>query len=43
MAVEKGMTSIHGPLGFTDMDGEGMLIEGYEEESTLGSLQLSLL
>lgn len=37
-AVEKGMTSIHGPLGFTDMDGEGMLIEGYEEESTLGSI-----
>ncbi|MFZ1282436.1 MAG: hypothetical protein WAR59_16475, partial [Ignavibacteriaceae bacterium] len=37
-AVEKGMKSIHGPLGFTDMDGEGMLIEGYEEESTLGSI-----
>lgn len=37
-ASEKGMTSIHGPLGFTDMDGEGMLIEGYEEESTLGSI-----
>lgn len=37
-AAEKGMTSIHGPLGFTDMDGEGMLIEGYEEESTLGSI-----
>jgi hypothetical protein len=37
-AVEKGMTSIHGPLGFTDMDGEGMLIEGYDEVSTLGSI-----
>lgn len=37
-AREKGMTSIHGPLGFTDMDGEGMLIEGYEEVSTLGSI-----
>lgn len=37
-AKEKGMESIHGPLGFTDMDGEGMLIEGYEEESTLGSI-----
>jgi len=37
-AFEKGMKSIHGPLGFTDMDGEGMLIEGYEEESTLGSI-----
>jgi hypothetical protein len=37
-AIEKGMKSIHGPLGFTDMDGEGMLIEGYEEVSTLGSI-----
>ena len=37
-AVEEGMESIHGPLGFTDMDGEGMLIEGYDEESTLGSI-----
>lgn len=37
-AVEKGMTSMHGPLGFTDMDGEGMLIEGYDEVSTLGSI-----
>ena len=37
-AVEEGMESIHGPLGFTDMDGEGLLIEGYEEESTLGSI-----
>lgn len=37
-AVKEGMKSIHGPLGFTDMDGEGMLIEGYEEESTLGSI-----
>ena len=30
----KGMTSIQGPLGFTDMDAEGMLIEGFEELST---------
>ena len=37
-AKEKGMDGIHGPLGFTDMDGEGMLIEGFEEESTLGSI-----
>lgn len=37
-AKEKGMDEIHGPLGFTDMDGEGMLIEGFEEESTLGSI-----
>lgn len=37
-ATDKGMTSIHGPLGFTDMDGEGMLIEGFDEVSTLGAL-----
>ena len=37
-AIEMGMNSIHGPLGFTDMDGEGMLIEGYDEVSTLGSI-----
>lgn len=37
-ASDKGMTSIYGPLGFTDLDGEGMLIEGYEEVSTLGSI-----
>ncbi len=34
----KGMTRIHGPLGFTDMDGEGTLIEGFEEVSTLGAI-----
>ncbi len=37
-AREKGMDSIHGPLGFTDMDGEGTLIEGFEEVSTLGAI-----
>jgi hypothetical protein len=26
------------PLGFTDMDAEGVLVEGYEEISTLGAL-----
>jgi hypothetical protein len=37
-ARSKGMDCIHGPLGFTDMDGEGMLIEGFEEVSTLGAI-----
>ncbi len=37
-ARENGMTSLHGPLGFTDMDGEGALVEGFEEVSTLGAL-----
>ena len=31
---EHGMNEIAGPLGFTDMDREGMLIEGYEEIAT---------
>ena len=31
----KGMTGIHGPLGFTDMDNEGMLVEGFEELAIL--------
>ena len=30
----KGMTTIQGPLGFTDMDAEGMLVEGFDELST---------
>ena len=37
-AKEKGMNEIHGPLGFTDMDSEGTLVEGFEELSTLGAL-----
>jgi hypothetical protein len=37
-ARANGMESIHGPLGFTDMEGEGMLVEGFEEISTLGAI-----
>lgn len=37
-AKEKNMNVIHGPLGFTDMDGEGLLTEGFDEISTLGSI-----
>lgn len=32
-AKEKGCNEIHGPLGFTDLDREGMLVEGFEERS----------
>ena len=32
---ERGMTEIAGPLGFTDMDREGMLIEGYDQDATM--------
>lgn len=35
---ERGMTQIQGPLGFTDMDKEGMLIEGFEELSTMATI-----
>ncbi len=28
---ERGFTSIMGPIGFTDMDHEGMLVEGFDE------------
>ncbi|NLU52444.1 MAG: hypothetical protein GXX10_06235 [Clostridiaceae bacterium] len=33
-AKEKGMEGIHGPLGFCDLDKEGMLVEGFEEMGT---------
>lgn len=32
---QKGMNEIAGPLGFTDMDREGMLIEGFDEDATM--------
>lgn len=32
---DKGMTECVGPLGFTDMDREGMLIEGFDKKSTM--------
>ena len=35
---QKGMTEIQGPLGFTDFDAEGMLIEGFEELSTMATI-----
>jgi GNAT superfamily N-acetyltransferase len=37
-AKEKGMTAVHGPLGFTDLDYEGMLIEGFDELGTLATI-----
>lgn len=32
-AREKGMNEVHGPLGCTDLDREGMLVEGFDEKS----------
>ena len=34
----KGMTAIHGPLGFSIMDNEGMLIKGFSELGTMASI-----
>lgn len=31
---ENGMDALEGPMGFTDLDEEGMLIEGFEEQGT---------
>lgn len=33
----KGMNKMVGPLGFTDMDREGLLVEGFEELSTMAT------
>jgi len=35
---EKGMTTITGPQGFTDMDAEGMLIEGFDLVPTIAQI-----
>jgi len=37
-AKEQGMTGVHGPLGFTDMDHEGMLVDGFDELGTLAAI-----
>jgi GNAT superfamily N-acetyltransferase len=37
-AIETGMTAVHGPLGFTDLDREGMLVEGFNELGTLATI-----
>ena len=37
-ARSKGMETIIGPLGFTDLDHEGMLTDGYEELSTMATI-----
>ncbi len=33
-----GMENIQGPLGFTDFDAEGMLIEGFDQLSTMATI-----
>lgn len=35
---ERGMDTMEGPLGFTDMDAEGMLVEGFDQLSTMATI-----
>ncbi len=35
---ERGMTVIQGPLGFNDMDKEGLLVEGFDKLPTIANL-----
>ena len=37
-AREEGKEGVHGPLGFTDLDREGMLVEGFNEMTTLATI-----
>jgi len=37
-AASCGMHAVHGPLGFTDMDREGMLVEGFHELGTMATM-----
>lgn len=34
----RGMHSLHGPLGFTDLDQEGMLVEGFDQLGTMATI-----
>ena len=34
----RGLTRVIGPLGFTDLDHEGMLVEGFDELSTMATI-----
>ncbi|MFR9166308.1 MAG: hypothetical protein ACLVKO_08910 [Dysgonomonas sp.] len=36
-AKEKGMEAIKGPMGFTDLDHEGLLVYGYDRVSTMST------
>lgn len=37
-ARSKGMDTLIGPMGFTDLDHEGMLVDGFEELSTMATI-----
>jgi len=37
-ARSRGMEGLHGPWGFTDLDREGMLVEGFGEQATFATI-----
>ncbi|MDR2917935.1 MAG: hypothetical protein LBV72_01030 [Tannerella sp.] len=37
-AKENKMTHLHGPLGFTDLDHEGMLVKGFDQLGTMATI-----
>ena len=37
-ACEKKMDAVQGPMGFTDLDHEGMLVEGFDQVGTLATI-----
>jgi GNAT superfamily N-acetyltransferase len=37
-AREAGMEAVHGPLGFTNMDHAGMLVDGFDELATMATI-----
>ncbi len=37
-ARENGLAGVHGPMGFTDLDREGMLVEGFQERGTMATI-----
>lgn len=37
-AKEKNLEAVHGPMGFTDLDYEGMLVEGFDQPGTMATI-----
>jgi len=37
-ARDRGMEALHGPMGFTDLDLEGMLVDGFDQLGTLATI-----
>lgn len=37
-AKQHGMDTLHGPMGFTDLDHEGMLVEGFDQLGTMATI-----